>query len=87
MSQENENVKTDKPILSAAPLDGYGNILQEGDRVYTHGFTDNGRGRHYGSLHKNDEFPNVSDWFIDYDDGEQYAVLDFDDVFKAQPLT
>jgi hypothetical protein len=70
-------------VLAALPLDGDGQVLQEGDRVFTHGFTDIGWGRHYGILHINTEFPEVSDWCIYYDDREQFAVLDFADVFKA----
>ena len=70
-------------VLAAVPLDGDGQTLHEGDKVFTHGFTDNGWGRHYGLLYKNEEFPNVSEWWIDYDDGEQCAVLDFNDVFKV----
>jgi hypothetical protein len=83
MSNEEQNGNCAKPLLAAVPLDGDGQILQEGDRVFTHGFTDNGFGRHYGTLHRNAEFPEVSDWFINYDDKEQCAVLDFADVFKA----
>ena len=83
LSNEEQNGFFAKPVLADVPLDGDGQTLHEGDRVFTHGFTDSGWGRHYGSLHKNEEFPNVSDWWIDYDDGEQCAVLDFADVFKA----
>ena len=61
-------------------MDGDGHTLHEGDRVFTHGF---GCERHYGTLHRNTEFPEVSDWWIEYDDKEQFAVLDFADVFKG----
>jgi hypothetical protein len=83
MSNEKQDGFFAKPVLAAVPLDGDGQTLHEGDRVFTHGFTDNGWGRHYGTLHRNTEFPEVSDWWIDYDDKEQCAVLDFADVFKA----
>jgi hypothetical protein len=69
--------------VTDALIDGDGQVLHEGDRVFTHSFTDNGWGRHYGTLHRNTEFPEVSDWCIHYDDREQFAVLDFADVFKA----
>jgi len=83
MSNEEQNGNFAKPVLADVPLDGDGQTLHEGDRVFSHGFTDSVWVRHYGSLHKNEEFPNVSDWWIDYDDGEQCAVLDFAYVFKA----
>ena len=83
MSNEEQNGFFAKPVLAAVPLDGDGQTLHEGDRVFTHGFTDNGWSRHYGTLHRNTEFPEVSDWWIDYDDKEEFAVLDFGDVFKA----
>lgn len=82
MMQNIENKQdTNEHLLDKLSVGGQ--ILHEGDRVFTHGFTDNGWGRHYGTLHRNTEFPEVSDWWIEYDDKEQFAVLDFADVFKA----
>ena len=80
---EIKNNPAAKPLLQALPIDGDGHPLHEEDRVFTHGFTDNGLSRHYGTLLRNTEFPEVSDWWIDYDDKEQFAVLDFADVFKG----
>jgi len=74
---------TPKTAAEQLPLDSDGRILHEGDRVYTHGFTEHGWSRFYGTLYRNTEFPEVSDWWIEYDDKEQFAVLDFSDVFKA----
>lgn len=82
-NNQEETANSGNMLLAAVPLDGDGQPLHEGDRVFTHGFTDNGWERHYGTLHRNTEFPEVSDWWIDYDDKEQFAVLDFSDVFKA----
>ncbi len=67
--------------------DGEGKVLHEGDRVYSY---DNalppatGLQRFYGTLRKNDEkFKDVSEWYVEYDDGEDLAVLDFGKLFKA----
>ncbi len=57
--------------------------LHEGDRVYCHDYYDGKVIRCYGTLHKNLDYPHVSDWYICYDDGMQCAVLDLSLVFKA----
>jgi hypothetical protein len=59
--------------------DGDGNVLHEGDRVFSYKLG----GRCYGTLHKNVDYPNVSEWYINYDDGEECAVLEIKLVFKA----
>lgn len=61
------------------PIDGDGFTLHEGDRVYTYDLT----GRVYGTLHKNEDFPEVSEYYIAFDDGEECAVLEISLVFKA----
>ena len=73
-----------KPKLPAVPIDGDGHVLHEGDRVYSYGYDDNWKPKRlYGTLHKNEDFPEVSEWYIDYDDGQECAVLDMSLVFKA----
>ncbi len=65
-------------------IDVDGNILHEGDRVYSYDFDGSGKIiRVYGTLHKNVDYPNVSDWYIVYDDGAECAVLDTEFVYKA----
>ena len=69
------------PMLAAVLMDGYGQKLHLQDRVYTYEAFANERV--YGTLYKNSEFPNVSDYYVSYDDGEDCAVLDFKTLFKA----
>jgi len=77
-----------KPVLAAVPLDGDGQRLQDGDRVYSYGYNkDMKPKRLYGTLHKNKDYPEVSEWYIAYDDGEECAVLELSLVFKALHLT
>jgi hypothetical protein len=67
--------------LPAVLIDGDGQRLHLEDRFYTYKeFTNE---RIYGTLYKNSEFPNVSDYYVSYDDGEDCAVLDFTTIFKA----
>lgn len=61
-------------------LDGTGQILHEGDRVYAYDI--NGK-RVYGTLLPNDEYKDVSEWYVKYDDGAECAVLDFNFIWKA----
>jgi hypothetical protein len=69
------------PMLAAVLIDGDGQKLHLQDRVYTYeAFTNE---RIYGTLYKNSDFPNVSDYYVSYDDGEDCAVLDFKTIFKA----
>lgn len=60
--------------------DADNNALYEGDRVYTYEL--DGK-RIYGTLLPNDEHPEVSEWCVEYDDGENFAVLDFKQIWKA----
>lgn len=73
-----------KRVLPAVPIDGDGQVLHEGDRVYSYGYDDNWKPqRLYGTLHKNEDFPTVSEWYIAYDDGQECAVLEMSLVFKV----
>ena len=71
------------PMLAAVLIDGDGQKLHEGDRVFTYDVFTPKQQRIYGTLYKNSEFPNVSDYYVSYDDGEDCAVLDFTTLFKA----
>jgi hypothetical protein len=71
------------PMLAAVLIDGDGQKLHEGDRVFTYDAFASNHERIYGTLYKNSEFPNVSDYYVSYDDGEDCAVLDFTTIFKA----
>ena len=71
-------------LSPAVPIDGDGRVLHEGDRVYSYGYDDNWKPKRlYGTLHKNEDFPEVSKWYIAYDDGQECAVLEMSLVFKA----
>lgn len=70
-------------IPTWCPLDGDGQVLHEGDRVYCYDYVDMKPKRCYGILHKNKDYPHVSDWYITYDDGQECAVLEISLVFKA----
>ena len=71
-------------VLPAVPFDGNGNELHEGDRVFIYEHNDYLEWeRFYGTLHKNEDYPNVSEWYIAYDDGQEFAVLEMSLVFKA----
>jgi hypothetical protein len=62
---KNEQVYTSP----AVPIDGDGQVLHEGDRVYSYGYDDKWKPqRIYGTLHKNEDFPEVSEWYIAYDE-------------------
>ena len=39
--------------------------------------------RKYGIILKNTDYPNVSEWYIKYEDGEECAVLEISLVYKA----
>jgi hypothetical protein len=79
-----ENGNDAKRVLPAVPIDGDGQVLHEGDRVYSYGYDDKWKPqRLYGTLHKNEDYPEVSDWYIAYDDGQECAVLEMSLVFKA----
>lgn len=54
-----------------------------GDRVYSYDYIEGKPIRCYGTLYKNEDFPEVSEWYIEYDDGQECAVLDMSLVFKA----
>ena len=53
--------------------------FNEGDKVYAYDVD----GIHYGVLHRNLEFPDVSEWYVAYEDGEECAVLDIELVHKV----
>lgn len=38
-----------------------------------------------GTLHKNVEHPEVSEWFVRWDDDSETAVLDFEQLFTIEP--
>lgn len=52
--------------------------FKDGDNVYS--FDHSGK-KQYGIIHKNIDFPEISEWYIKYDDGEECAVLDLNLVF------
>jgi hypothetical protein len=84
MSNEEQNGFFAKPMLCAVPLDSDGQTLHEGDRVYSYGYDDNLKPqRLYGTLNKNEDYPEVSEWYIAYNDGQKCAVLEMSLVFKA----
>lgn len=60
-------------------IDAYGNTLHEGDRVFVHEI--DGK-RQYGTLEHGETAIGQS-WYVDYDDGESYILLDTNDLFKA----
>jgi hypothetical protein len=60
--------------------DAQGNILHEGDRVFAYDLDSK---RVYGTLYRNKDYPEVSEWYVQYDDGEDCAVLDFSLLWKA----
>ncbi len=78
-------MSNEQQMLHAVPLDGNGQVLQEGDRVYSYDYDVAlvEPQRCYGTLHKNEDYPQVSDWYIAYDDGQECAVLNMSLVFKA----
>ena len=51
--------------------------FDEGARVYTY---DSFGFEQKGTIHQNSEYPDVSDYYITYDDGEECAVLDLSKV-------
>lgn len=52
--------------------------FKAGDRVYAHGLDSK---KYHGTIHKNTEFPNISEWYVKYDDGKECAIIDIDSVF------
>ena len=54
--------------------------FKEGDRVWT---TDFDGSRIGGVIRKNIEHPEVSEWYIEFSDGD-FAVLDIEQVFKIE---
>lgn len=61
-------------------IDGNGNLLKEGDRVWTY---DWGYIPLQGTLKENTEHKDVSEWYVAWDDGENCAVLNFDFIWKV----
>lgn len=76
------------PMLPAVPVvnpkDAEGNPLHEGDRVYSYDHTDNGYQRVYGTLQISDTKETFGHWCVEYDDGESFMVLDFNNVWFAR---
>lgn len=70
-------------VPTATPKDADGNNLHEGDRVFGYDYFDNGYQRIYGTLTKSDEPKTFGHWCVDYDDGESFMVLSFDNLYKA----
>lgn len=70
------------PIVN--PKDAEGNPLYEGDRVYSYDYTDNGYQRVYGTLQISDTKETFGHWCVEYDDGESFMVLDFNNVWSAR---
>jgi len=58
-----------------------GEVFTEGDRVVAYDLGD----KVYGILCENTDHPEVSEWYVKYDDGAECAVLDFDFLWKANP--
>lgn len=84
MSQENSKAAiAQNGMLDAVPLFGDGQKPHQGDRVYSYDYIEGKPTRCYGTLHKNEDYPEVSEWYIEYDDGQECAVLDMSLVFKA----
>lgn len=63
-----------------ATIGSNNNVLHNGDRVYSYDLDSK---RYYGTLYKNEDYPEVSEWYIEYDDGNECAVIDINLVFKA----
>ena len=84
-STNHENGNDANRLLAAVPLDGDGQTLHEGDRVYSYDYNVEtvAPQRCYGTLHKNEDYTEVSEWYIAYDDGQECAVLEMSLVFKA----
>jgi len=53
----------------------------EGERVWCYDFDGS---KVQGSIHRNTDHPDVSDWYIKYDDGHECAVLDENSVNKVK---
>jgi hypothetical protein len=85
LSTEQEAPPIANVLLPAVPIDGDGQVLHEGDRVYSYDYDLEtfAPQRCYGTLHKNEDYPEVSEWYIAYDDGQECAVLEMSLVFKA----
>lgn len=59
---------------------GDGEVLHPQDRVYSYDIDSK---RYYGILQLNDDHPEVSEWYVEYDDGNECAVLQPNLIFKA----
>jgi len=74
-------------LLPAVPIDNpkdaEGNTLHEGDRVFGYDYTDFGYQRVYGTLMKSDAPETFGHWCVEYDDGECFMVLSFDNLWSA----
>ena len=52
--------------------------IKEGQKVFCLDFDGS---RINGTIHKNKEYPHVSEWYTKYEDGEECAVLDINQVY------
>lgn len=65
-------------------IDGNGKALKEGDKVYIFDHDDGENiKKYFGTLYKNKKHPEVSDWYIRFNDNKKYAVLVPALVYKA----
>lgn len=65
------------------PIDAFGNALHDGDRVFCLDWLDNVLQRVYGTLARSNEPETLGLWCVNYDDGESFIVLSFDQIYKA----
>lgn len=65
-------------ILEIKPTDANGEILNEGEGVYTY---DLDSSKIYGTLHKNTTL--IDTWIVNYEDGNECLVVDFNFIWKA----
>jgi hypothetical protein len=54
--------------------------MKEGLRAYVY---DVDGERHYGTVHRNVGYEHVSEWYIQCDDGGDFAILESDTVYPV----
>jgi hypothetical protein len=54
--------------------------MKEGLRAYVYDI--DGK-RHYGTVHRNVGHEHISEWYIQCDDGEDYAILEDSTVYPV----
>jgi len=57
--------------------------MTEGTRVYTYDIDGT---KCHGTLHRNVGWEHISEWYIRYDDGEEFAVVCMDTVYLESPI-